>query len=113
MKRSNLLLTLLLLSAFAATSTTAETRPDERSNPIRLEGQIREIGNDGEYIVIRLHRDRYPMLAKGHMRVRTPNGRRMDAGELQAGDSIRVDGELYRDFIYVDRITLLLRVERR
>ena len=113
MKHRNLVVTLLLLASLAVPSADAESRPDQRSNPIRLEGQIREIGIDGDYVVIRLHRDRYPMLAKWNLRVRTNDGRRMDAADLQAGDNIRIDGELYRDFIYVDRVTLLLRVEHR
>ncbi|HET7705479.1 MAG TPA: hypothetical protein VFM36_05290 [Thermoanaerobaculia bacterium] len=32
---------------------------------------------------------------------------------LQVGDSIHVDGDLQRDVIVVERITLLKRIERR
>ena len=93
----------------------AETRDLGRTdhNPIRLEGQIRELSWDGESVTIRIHRDRYPMLATEHVRVRTRDGHRIGVRDLQVGDHIRVQGEQRRDHIDVYGITLLRRDERR
>jgi hypothetical protein len=112
--RTNILAALVLTAlALIAPSASAETRPESGANPIRLEGQIREIGADGDHIVIRLHRDKYPLLVGPSVRARWQNGKRIDVRDLQSGDSIRVDGDLRRDVIVVDRITVLRRIERR
>ena len=113
MKTNALAMLLLTLLVLLATSSSAETRPEPGTNPIRLEGQIREIGADGDHIVIRLHRDKYPLLVGPYVRARWQNGKRIDVRDLQSGDSIRVDGDLQRDAIVVERITLLQRIERR
>ena len=123
------LVSILLASSFAA-SSVADICPPDRShgtssgnNPIRLEGQIREItigedarnGDDVQNITvaIRLHRDRYPIIATNATRVRWLDGPRALATDLQVGDSIRVEGNLERNEILADRITILLRIERR
>jgi hypothetical protein len=85
----------------------------ENSNPIRLEGQIREVTVAGDYVTIRLHRDRYPIVASGATRVRWLDGHRALASELQIGDSIRVEGNLERNEIRADRVTILQRIEHR
>jgi hypothetical protein len=93
---------LLILSASAA------------ENPIRLEGQIRQITQNGGDVTVRLHRDRYPIVMRaGVTRVRWLDGRRAHPGDLLVGDSIRVEGNLEKNVIYADRVTLLLRIEHR
>lgn len=113
MKRSTLAFALVFASLLAVVSSSAETRPEPGTNPIQLEGQIRAIGHDGDHVVIRLHRDKYPLSAGPYVRVRWQNGKRIDVRELQVGDSIHVTGDLHRDVIVVERITLLRRIERR
>ena len=113
MKRSTLAFALVFVSLLPSMSSSAETRPEPGTNPIQLEGQIRQIGHDGDHVVLRLHRDRYPLLAGPYVRVRSQNGKRIDVRDLQVGDSIHVDGDLQRDVIVVERITLLRRIERR
>lgn len=95
------------------TSTHDADGVSEAQNPIKLEGQIRSVEGSGEAVTIRLHRDRYPIVASSITRVRWNDGRRAHAGELRIGDSIRVEGDLDRDTIYASRVTILMRVEHR
>lgn len=92
-------------------SSARDAEISTRSNPIRLEGQIRDVTASGEVITIRLHRDRYPIVTSSETRVRWLDGSRARAAELKKGDSIRVEGELDRNVIYADRVTILLRTE--
>ena len=85
----------------------------EAQNPIRLEGQIRELAWEGERLTIRLHRDRYPIVAYEETRVRWFNGLRSHARELRKGDSIRVEGNQERNQIVAGDITILQRDEHR
>lgn len=113
---------LLLLWLFTV-SSLADIRPVESSaaipasggssNPIRLEGQIREVTITGDTVMIRLHRDRYPIVVSRVTRVRWLDGRRCAATDLQIGDSIRVEGNLEQKEIVADRVTILLRIEHR
>src|SRR5687767_797070 len=107
MRRNALVLFLVSVLALLAASSSAETRPEPGTNPIRLEGQIREIGADGNHVVIRLRRDKYPLLVGPYVRARWQNGKRIEVRDLRSGDSIRVDGDLQRDVIVVERITVL------
>lgn len=93
------------------TSTHGADRGGDPQNPIKLEGQIRSVEGSGDAVTIRLHRDRYPIVASSVTRVRWNDGRRAQAGELRKGDSIRVEGDLDRDTIYASRVTILMRVE--
>jgi hypothetical protein len=115
MKKRVLASVLLVILTVSAASSIADERPHGGTgdNPIRLEGQIREITGGEGGITIRLHRDRYPIVTHAGTRVRRLDGRRSHAGELQVGDSIRVEGNLERNRIHADRVTLLLRIERR
>lgn len=113
--RKRTLAALALMVVLLGTSTSfAETRhPDStNSNPIRLEGQIREITFDGGGAIVRLHRQRHPVVMDGVTRVRWLNGDRARVADLQTGDSIRVEGNQERDHIAADRVTILLRVRR-
>ena len=113
---------LLLLSSLTV-SSLADIRPLESSasmpasggssNPIRLEGQVRELTRTGDTVIIRLHRDRYPIVATRVTRVRWLAGRRARATDLQTGDSIRVEGNLEQNEIVADRVTILLRMGHR
>ncbi|HEY0155938.1 MAG TPA: hypothetical protein VGF28_01455 [Thermoanaerobaculia bacterium] len=110
--------TLRLVLAVAAALTFLPSPPasgdsPQRRNPIQLEGQIREISGTGDGVTIRLHRDRYPIVASSVTRVRWLDGRRARPEDLQNSDSIRVEGDLDRDVIYADRVTILRRDERR
>ena len=113
----NLVVALAFVTSLGASSPGADShlldRRHHTQNPIRLEGQIREIGAGGETFIIRLQRDRYPISVHELTPVRWLDGRRAHAGELQAGDSIRVSGDLDRDVIQAERITILQRVEHR
>lgn len=112
----------LLLWLFTV-SSLADIRPLESaasmpasggsSNPIRLEGQIREVTITGDTVIVRLHRDRYPIVATRVTRVRWLDGRRALASDLQKGDSIRVQGHQEKNEIVADRVTILLRIEHR
>src|SRR5687767_10163258 len=109
MRTNALAIFLSSVLALLAASSAAETRHEPGTNPIRLEGQIREIGTDGDHVVIRLHRDKYPLLVGPSVRARWQNGKRIDVRDLRPGDSIRVEGDLQRDVIVVERMTLLQR----
>lgn len=98
---------------FLSSSSLADGRGQERANPIRLEGQIREIASTEDGVTIRLHRDRYPIVASSITRVHWLDGRRARPKDLQNGDSIRVEGDLDKNVIYADRVTILMRVEHR
>jgi hypothetical protein len=115
MKQRVLASVLLTILSLSAASSIADERHQggTNDNPIRLEGQIREIAGGDDKITIRLHRDRYPIVTHQATRVRWLDGRRSHADELQVGDSIRVEGNQERTFISADRVTILLRVERR
>ena len=106
-----LLLALTLLAA-AAPPSFAESRHPNATNPIRLEGQVREIRFDGDGVIVRLHRQRHPVVMSGSTRVRWLNGDRGRVADLQTGDSIRVEGNQERDHIAAERVTILLRVTR-
>jgi len=110
MKAPVLAAILLVLGCLAAADSHAR---GGNNNPIRLEGQIRELTDSGGGVTIRLHRDRYPIVAHEETRVRWLDGRRAPVSELRVGDSIRVEGNQEQDSITADRITILLRVERR
>ena len=97
-------------SLAAADRQPAETKT---ANPIRLEGQIRQIEQSGDGIVIRLQRGREPLLAHERMRVRSRSYRTLEVRDLLAGDIIRVDGDLDRGIIHVNRVELLRRDEQR
>lgn len=121
--RLTLAFVLVLLSSPFAASSPADIRPLHGSgateeaparvnSPIRLEGQIREITSSGGEMVIRLHRDRYPIIAT-HARVRWRDGAHAHRTDLQVGDSIHVEGNQEPKEIIADRITILLRIEHR
>ena len=113
----NLVVAITMLGGFASSSPGADNhlldRRHHTQNPIRLEGQIREIVADGENFLIRLQRDRYPIEVLERTPVRWLDGRRAHAGELQVGDSIRISGDLDHDVIRAERVTILQRVEHR
>jgi hypothetical protein len=94
-------------------SSLADSRGSQRSNPIKLEGQIREIASSDDGVTIRLHRDRYPVVATSVTRVHWLDGRRARPRDLQNGDSIRIEGDLDKNVIYAERVTILMRVEHR
>ena len=113
----NLVVAITMAAGFSASSPGADThlldRRHHAGNPIRLEGQIREIVVDGENFLIRLQRDRDPIAVHDQTPVRWLDGTRAHADELRVGDSIRVSGDLDRDVIRAERVTILQRVERR
>lgn len=122
MRTLKLAICMLVALTWTTVSSTADNRPQNssNSNPIRLEGQIREITEDSvsvgddvrdEVITIRLHRDRYPIVTSGATKVRWLDGCRVPPGDLRNGDSIRVEGNLERDVIVAEEITILLRIE--
>jgi hypothetical protein len=82
-------------------------------NPIRVEGQIREITYGYAGVTVRLHRDRYPIFLGDTARVRWLDGRKAAANELLKGDSIRVEGDLDANVIHAERVTILQRDEHR
>ena len=113
----NLVAAITMAGALAISSPGADNalldRRHHAENPIRLEGQIREIVVDGENFLIRLQRDRYPIAVHELTPVRWLDGRRAHAHELKVGDSIRISGDLDRDVILAERVTILQRVEQR
>ncbi len=122
MKHAHLALMLLIVVSSASASPLGDSRPPastnayqrvQRENPIRLEGPIRAITHERGSVTIRLHRDRYPIVATRHTRVRWVDGREADLRELRIGDSIRVSGDLDGDVIYAHRVTVLLAPEHR
>src|SRR5690349_16523849 len=102
MKTSRVPLALLALALCVVVDTGAQN-----PNPIRLEGQIREIAYEYEGVTLRLHRDRYPIHLSEATHVRWLDGRRATANELMKGDSIRVAGDLEKNVIHAQRVTSL------
>ena len=124
MKALNLAVALAVSVTTLSSSSLADNRdltkthmrsdsPQPGRNPIRLEGQIREVTASEDIVTIRLHRDRYPIVASSGTRVRWNDGRRAHCKELQTGDSIRVEGELEGNVIHAERVTILMRIEHR
>jgi len=115
MKRLNLAVVLAACVAALSSSSFADDRDLTKTqrNPIRLEGQIREVAESREGLTIRLHRDRYPILASSITHVRWNDGHRADVHELRVGDSIRVEGEQDGNVIRAERVTILMRIEHR
>ena len=123
MKTLTLLSIILTFAGTPALPSIADSRPPDSTiprppdrrgdNPIRLEGQIREITQTDDGVTIRLHRDRYPIVAHQTTSVCWLDGSRTRVADLQEDDSIRVEGNLERTFISAERITLLRRIEHR
>jgi hypothetical protein len=114
MRRLKLAIPMLAVLVCTTASSIADNRPQQVSNAIRLEGQIREITGTDD-VTIRLHRDRYPIYAWcGATHVHwLDDGRRALLRELEVGDSIRVEGTVEKDVIVATEITILLRIEHR
>jgi hypothetical protein len=112
------------LMLLVATSAFGEECPDAKTarNPIIIESQIRDVaparldlGDDvaGDAVLIHLIRQPYDILARAGLHVRTADGRRMCARDLQKDDIVRIDGDLDHHTVTALCIMLQRRFEHR
>lgn len=123
MRARNVVLSIAIALAVTASSSNGESRPRRGTgalNPITIESQIREIrhhstdncGDDVacDYVIIRLYRQPYDVVAVKWLPVENIDGcRMMYACDLQERDNVHLDGDLDHATIYANKIVLLRR----
>jgi hypothetical protein len=112
MRTRNVVLSLATLIALTTVSAKGENGLEQGTralNPITLEGQIREVLVDGDYVIFRLYRQPYDFVAAKWLPMKTIDGRRLYACDLQERDYIHLDGDLDHKTVYANRIVLQRR----